>query len=55
MLETADLYEHDKTSLGILRIQDSDDHLAPKALNFAAAISMVLTVSQVTAWCPPQQ
>lgn len=41
MLERVDeLYEDDKANLGILRIQDSDDHLAPNALNFPAIFSV---------------
>lgn len=42
------MYEHDKTNLGILRIQDSDDHLSPEALNFPAIFSVTLVSAPVT-------
>lgn len=42
MLERADLNKHGKTNVEILRIQDSDDNLTPKALNFPAIFSETL-------------
>lgn len=51
MLERVDeLYEDDKANLGILRIQDSDDHLAPNALNFPAIFSVASMSPTAVTW-----
>lgn len=50
MLERADLYEHGKTNLEILRIRDCDDNLTPKALNFPAIFSVTLVSPTPVTW-----